>query len=57
MAERLVIGNCTRNRLLSVEMDLCTIYLIEAKNCEADAPDGTIGISGDLARKIDRVAS
>jgi len=24
---------------MQVEMDLCTIYLIEAKNCEADAPD------------------
>jgi len=38
-------------------MDLCTIYYIEGKNYEADAPDGTIGISGDLERKIDRVAS
>jgi hypothetical protein len=38
-------------------MDLCTIYLIEAKNCEADAPDGTIRISGDLERIFERVAS
>ena len=45
------------NKLFSVEMDLCTICNIEAKNCEADAPDGTIRISGDLERNIDRVAS
>ena len=37
---------------MQVEMDLCTIYYIEAKNCEADAPDGTTGISGDLERRI-----
>ena len=37
---------------MQVEMDLCTIYYIGGKNCEADAPDGTIRISGDLERRI-----
>ena len=42
---------------MQVEMDLCTIYYIGSKNCEADAPDGTRRIECDLERKIDRVAS
>ena len=29
---------------MQVEMDLCTIYHIGSKNCEADAPDGTLRI-------------
>ncbi len=42
---------------MQVEMDLCTIYFIEGKNCEADAPDGTIRIRGDLERIFKTVAS
>jgi hypothetical protein len=42
---------------MQVEMDLCTISYIEAKNYEPDAPDGTIRISGDLERRFDIVAS
>ncbi len=37
---------------MQVEMDLCTIYYIEGKNCEANAPDGTIRISGHLELRI-----
>ncbi len=31
---------------MQVEMDLCTICYVEGKNCEADAPDGTLRIGG-----------
>ena len=40
-----------------VKTDLCTIYYIEGKNCEADAPDGTLRIEWDLKRRFDIVAS
>jgi len=42
---------------MQVEMDLCTIYYIGGKNCEADAPDGTIKIEYNLERRFERVAS
>ena len=42
---------------MQVEMDLCTICYIGGKNCEADAPDGTLRIECPLELKIDRVAS
>jgi len=42
---------------MQVEMDLCTIYYIGSKNCEADAPDGTLRIEWDLERRLDIVAS
>jgi hypothetical protein len=42
---------------MQVEMDLCTIYYIEGKNCEADVPDRTLRIGSKVDRKIDGVAS
>ncbi len=42
---------------MQVEMDLCTIYYIGSKNCEADAPDGTLRIGSDLERIFEIVAS
>jgi hypothetical protein len=41
---------------MKVEMDLCTIYYIGSKNCEADAPDGTLRIEWDLESRFERVA-
>ncbi len=42
---------------MQVKMDLCTIYFIEATNCEADAPNGTLRIECNLERRFDIVAS
>ncbi len=57
-----ISGHCpvtgSRSRQKNASRDGFVYYMFyRGKNCEADAPDGTIRIECNLERRFDRVAS